>query len=221
MIYAFIVLLVYLVVAARMSGGGFGADILDRKVKFLKWEISFTWLPEVMFALPFAATASMLTFKLISWLSIGHASAGYITIVAGVAAVYIFWRAWVWSFLWMETGHGIWLRYGDPLPESDRTRRQTLSPVIDWLADLLGVKKTLADGFSPTVAYCWLGFGVKGFLIGLPALGLPLIVLWPFCYQVGAWLRRRGVPFDPHAFAECLTGVAAAVVIGLTWAVVL
>lgn len=185
----FLALLIYMIFTARASGGGFGAAWLEQR---LKWG----GLPEVLFGIPFGLTLFMLTDST----------------VLGVLG-------WVWSYAWMETGHGIWLRYGEPLPASDATRRQRLSPVVDWLADRFGIQKTLSDGFSPTNAYCWLAFGLKGLLIGLPAGGVLLAVFWPFCYQVGTWLRRRGVPFDPHAFAECLTGVFAAVTIALTWAV--
>jgi len=195
MIY-FLALLIFLIVAARASGGGFGAEWLQKR-------IGWGGLPEILFAAPFGVTLGVLTGEW--WLGV---------------------LGWAWSFLWMETGHGVVLPWGQPIPDGEFKdeliggRKQTLTPVVNFLAQQFGISTDRPDGIY-SVGYCRLFMAVKGFLIGLPAGGLLLVVLWPACYEVGARLRGRTLPIDPHALTECLTGAVAAVTIGLTWVVII
>ena len=119
-------------VVARMCGGGFGAQYLDF-VLFKTPEIQFkifgkeiylpstefkpTMLPEIVFGAIFGYAAFLITGSLI-----------YALLTT------------VWSYLWMETGHGIVLGWGNRLEtatDAEKKRTQFLSPVVDWLADRL------------------------------------------------------------------------------------
>lgn len=145
----------------------------------------FTRLPEALFALPF-----------------GYA----LSCVAGPLG----WLAAVWSYAWMESGHGAVLTWGKKFPDVPSgylPRRQTLSPVVDLLADKLGVEKRAIDG-GHDVNYCRLFMAVKGFLIGLPVGGVLLAVLWPLGYEIG----KR---FERHALAEVLSGFGAGISIAI------
>jgi hypothetical protein len=100
------------------------------------------------------------------------------------------WLAAAWSYAWMQTGHGVVLPWGKALQFIDKDRRQLLSPVVDWLADMLKIKKTQADGYSKTLNYCRLFMAVKGFLIGLPVGGILLANLWPLGYEIGNRMKN-------------------------------
>lgn len=225
---AFLVMLIaVLAVLSRASGGGFGAKYLNRRgdVDDATGEdlggvipfISLAMLPEILFGATLGA-AFWLALYLLGvpgwWLltadGFHHIGPALAAVAAGAVAV--------WCYAWMETGHGDVLGWGRQQKASEKDRTQTLTPVVDALADLLGITKTLSDGFSPTTGYCRLFMSVKGFLIGLPFGGVILAVLWPLAYEVGARLRGR-VSFDPHALTELLggagAGVAAAVPIWL------
>lgn len=159
----YILIVVYMAVTARMSGGGIGAQYLDR--------FKITWLPEVFFALPFGFALSQ---------------------VVGPWG----WLAAVWSYLWMQTGHGTVLQWGrDPVQAFGRI--QTLTPVVDWLAKRLGLQ-------LGKIGYCRLFMAVKGFLIGLPVGGLPLAILWPLAYEIGVRAKK-------HEVSELLSGAFAGV----------
>lgn len=151
----------YMAITARQSGGGLGAQYLPR------W---LTWLPELFFAAGFGLAAFQ---------------------YGGLAAAVI---ATAWSYIWMQTGHGTVLQWGrDPSQAEGRT--QTLTPVVNWLAERFGF--TLGD-----VNYCRLFMAVKGFLIGLPVGGLPLAILWPLAYEIGVRVKR-------HEVSELLSGAFA------------
>lgn len=180
---------------SRMAGGGLGAHHLDK--------YKLTWLPELLFAwfFGFAAAAEF------------DAEAKSLAFIVGA----------LWSYIWMQTGHGVVLPWGKALGFEHRNRTQTLSPVVDFIADRLKIQKTQADGYSRTRNYCRLFMAVKGFLIGLPAGGLPLAILWPLGYEIG---NRYGEWARPHiarkykaaAIAEFLAGAGAGVTVCLALA---
>lgn len=99
--------------------------------------------------------------------------------------------ALVWSFAWMETGHGSVLKW-----EGRGNRRQFLTPIVDFIYSALPA--ALKGGKN----YCRLFMAVKGFLIGLPVGGVLLAILWPLAYEIGHRLRR-------HEVSELLSGVFA------------
>ena len=201
----YFILIAFMAVASAYAGGSLpGSGWLNKKgEKDGKMPFDMTWLPELLFAIPFGVLFGMILnlFDAATWL----------IVVAGVVVT-------AWAYIWMQTGHGVVLGFGKPrAPTADPNRRQTLSPVVDWLADRLKITKTQGDAVnSPTVAYCWLFMGVKGFLIGLFAGGVPLAVMWPASYQAGAWLRGR-VSFNAHLVSELLAGAGAGVAIAIAW----
>jgi hypothetical protein len=138
-------------------------------------------LPEILFALPF----------------------GYV-LVMHTGNMYWGLAAWIWSYLWMETGHGTAFHMGYK-PEVARTRKQALSRIIDPICAYLGYP-------LGGKLYCWLFMGLKGALIGLPAApaGLLLGLLWPFGYWLGRLLGNR------HGAIEWISGGFAGLVIYLS-----
>lgn len=178
-----LVTIIYMAVASRMSGGGLGAEILPSRDEGGKMPFNMTWLPEVFFALGFGIT------------------------LANVAPIWCGALAAAWSYIWMQTGHGAVLHWGK-LDEYDPTRKQTLSPVVDWIAQRIGIVS------DTEVNYCRLFMAVKGFLIGLPVGGVVLAILWPLGYEIGARLRGK-ISSDPHAVAELVSGAGAGVAIVL------
>lgn len=170
-----IALIIIMAILARQSGGGLGAQYLPR---------SLTWLPEALFAVP-----------------LGYAGAVGMMHMTGsdFPPPLAFAVASVWSYLWMQTGHGTVLQWGSDPSAATGTRTQTLTPVINWMAKRLGL--TVGE-----VGYCRLFMAVKGFLIGLPAGGLPLAFLWPLAYEIGVRVRR-------HEVSELLSGAFAGVLV--------
>lgn len=205
MLYLF--LIAYMAVTSRLSGSGFGK----------KWGVS--WAPELAFALPFGITLGWAAFHVVSWLSAPYAVPGYVLIVSIIAAIYFGIRGVAWAYGWMQAGHGIILEWGGlRKPDSDPDRKQTLTPVVNWLADRLGIQKTHDDIMnSPTINYCRLFMAVKGFLIGLPAGGIVLAVLWPLGYEIGH--RTRGTVIERwinnHTIKELSAGAGAGVALSL------
>lgn len=112
--------------------------------------------------------------------------------------------AWVfaalWSFAWMETGHGTAFHMGQRPDIAIKGRKQFLSPVVDRICSLMN--KPLGGSF-----YCWLFMGLKGLLIGLPLglAGCALTVLWPLSY----WIGRK---VNNGALCELLSGACAGAV---------
>lgn len=126
----------------------------------------------------------------------GLAVFSYFGALAGLLAA-------VWSFAWMETGHGTAFHMGER-PEIALTgRKQFLSPLVDWICRKNG--HMLGSRF-----YCWLFMGLKGALIGLPVApaGLLLAFLWPASYWVGRKLNAA-------ALCEPASGACAGFVIWL------
>lgn len=197
-------------VISRMAGGGLGARLLDEiyigfitkpineLLKTLKIEfcfptyLSLTWLPELAFAVPFGL--------------IGVFGTG--SNLFGVLCV-------AWSYIWMQTGHGVVLPWGRPITNEAFKkqmlggRTQTLTPIVDWIAKRVGISTERPDGVY-SVSYCRLFMAVKGFLIGLPAGGVPLAILWPLAYEIGDRVNS-------HIVKEFLAGMGAATAILLVY----
>lgn len=120
--------------------------------------------------------------------------------------------ALVWSYWWMETGHGTAFTMGRHPETAQSDRKQFLSPVIDPICRAVGAP--LGGSF-----YCWLFMGLKGLLIGLPCFpfGLLLAWLWPLGYEIG-WTTRDHFPeitkkVAPTEIGEYLTGYFAGIVV--------
>lgn len=165
----------------RMSGGGLGAKYLNKKGKEEGiMPINLSSLPEICLSA-----------------LVGGIGAVYLGNLIGIEPWVVALFTSAWFYAWFQTGHGAILHWGlEKVTEPDR--RQTLTPVVDYIALVLGVEKNSTN-------YCRLFMAVKGLLIGLPILAFPLIVLWPLAYEVGARLRGK-IKFDPHAAAELLSG---------------
>jgi len=211
-------LILWMAFLSRLSGGGFFAPLLNKRgavgddgkdlggvIPF----ISLSMLPEIIFGITMGAFffyvlhyCGVPEWQLITrggQYAIGPWVSGIISLAVAVRC-----------YLWMETGHGIVLPWGGLLPYAQRFRTQTLSPVVDWLADKLGIQKVQEDGYSRTLNYCRLFMAVKGLLIGLPFGGLILMVWWPAAYEMGARLRGK-VKFDSHALTEMVAGAGTGV----------
>lgn len=102
----------------------------------------------------------------------------------------------IWSYAWMQSATGPGLHWGDSGYRPDRT--STLKPFVDWI--------NRAFKFDPSTAnYCRLYMSVKGFLIGLPVGGLPLLVGWPLGYEIG---YRLGSNTIREFAAGCFAGLS-------------
>lgn len=101
------------------------------------------------------------------------------------------------SYAGIQTGHGNVLMSRFGLKHVPKPRLNTLDKIVT-------VKPTGG------VAYSWVFMGVKGCIIGLPVLGLPLAVLWPLSYYIG--LRLVPPQWGLH---EWLSGASVGLVIAL------
>lgn len=146
-------------ILAGYAGGSLPHSNLLDKVKA-------TWLPEALFAL---------TTGLIG----GYVALG--TPYEWVATAVIS----IWVYLWFQTGHANALNWGR---KADPNRKNTLTPLVDWLAKRLGVK-IFGRGYS------FLFFGVKGLLMGGPTNA----ILWPLSYDIGVMTGK-------HWVSEVLSG---------------
>lgn len=177
-----IAFLLYMGISSRQSGGGLGAQYLP------SW---LTWLPEVLFAIPFGtALGYVLSAHFSLPVSIGCG-------ILGTAISYLGMQAGTWTFL-------RWTKNTTP----NLTRGGTLKLISDFIAKQFGYK--LGDE-----GYSWIAAGVKGFIIGLPVGAVPLALLWPMGYEIGSHARGRVEKhgLDPHAFAEFFAGVGAGIAI--------
>ena len=109
----------------------------------------------------------------------------------------------LWTYLWMQTGHTNALNHGD----NASGKMNTLSPFTRWLAGKLGIKLYTRE-------YSALFFAVKGFLIGLPLGGIPLMILWPLSYDIGVMLEKKGIlkHDKAHMTSELLSGASLGLV---------
>ena len=133
-------------------------------------------LPEILFAIPFVCFIYNTTGSLL------------LSVLAGL-----------WSFFWMETGHGTVLQWGDNPRDAQGERKQFLTPFVNYLSKKIGLE---IGGRG----YCRLFMAVKGFLIGLPVGGLLLAILWPLAYEIGHKLKL-------HYLSELLAGAGAGMAI--------
>lgn len=139
-------------------------------------------LPEILFSLPF----------------------GYV-LVMHTGNMYWGLAAWLWSYIWMETGHGTAFHMGLKPEVAQSGRKQALSAVIDPVCSVLGYP-------LGGKLYCWLFMGLKGMLIGLPVapFGFTLAFLWPFGYWLGRIMGNR------HGEIEWISGIFSGVIIYLS-----
>lgn len=133
-----------------------------------QWFGRYDFVPEILFAIPFACAL----YSLIGWWCV----------LAGA-----------WSYIWMQTGHANALPWGDGGHNPGRTN--TLSPVVKWICDKLGVEYY-------SIWFARIFMAVKGFLITLPVGGLVGMVLWPLGYDLG---HRLG----SNIYRELLSGAGA------------
>lgn len=154
---------------ARASGGGWPAPWLSEKIK---WD----GLPELLFGLAFGIA---------------------LYIVSG--SVWCGLAVWIWSYAWMETGHGDVLQWGRYRNATRETH--TLSPLVEFITDRLGFQ--CADK-----NYCRVYMAVKGFLIGLPVGGILLAVLWPLAYEINRGREKENL-YD--GLDEMLSGAFAGI----------
>jgi len=120
------------------------------------------------------------------------------------------------SFFAIATGHGIALPWGnlgfstgypDQAQEIMNGRKQRIQPIVDWLAEKLGIERHGVDGLY-SKNYCRLFMSVKGFLVGLPVGGIITAITWPLSYEIGHRLKCNYV-------SELLCGASAGIVISL------
>ncbi|MDP7142702.1 MAG: hypothetical protein QGH69_05250 [Alphaproteobacteria bacterium] len=185
MIYLAIIL--YMGIMSGYAGGSLPhADKLDK--------LHLTWLPELLFALPFGLVwwpvLSMLDLQMHINITRGDdlLMSGIVSLVYVIISVIV-----AWSYIWMQTGHANALPWGKGGHDPERTN--TLSPIIKWLSDRLRVEYYSTN-------YARLFMAVKGCLIGLPVGGLTLLIGWPLGYEIGS---RAG----NHAVAEVAAGCFA------------
>lgn len=123
-----------------------------------------------------------LTFLPEVLLSLGFLALCQINLYYGLVSV-------PWAYIFFQTGHANALPWGDG--NHNPNRSNTLSPVIKWLSDRLGI-----DYYSRN--YARLFMAVKGFLITLPVGGLGFF-FFPLGYEIG---HRTG----RHVVSEVLSG---------------
>lgn len=180
---------------ARTAGGGLGAHLLNKKGatdeqgkdKGGIMPVNLGRLPEFLFAI----VIGLCTLNDFNWL--------------GVIA------ATLWSYWWMETGHGVAFAMGYDPATAQSGRKNTLSVVVDPICKAVGAP--LGGRF-----FCWLFMGIKGLLIGLP-LGFDALyfaLFWPAAYGLGWELNRlKIIRMSGTEFGEYATGALAGLVAGL------
>lgn len=187
MVGAAIIFILLMGVLGRLSGNGFGA----------KWGIS--WLPEVLYCLPFGAALSWAVYQYSHDLI-----ATPIAAIIGLAISYAGMQSATWMFLdWT----------GQNAPNMNRS--STLKPIIDFIAGRFGY--VLGDE-----GYAWVAAGIKGFIIGLPVGGVLNMILWPFGYEIGSHAKGRVEKYgiDPHAVSEFTSGAFGGVsIVAFIWLV--
>jgi len=130
--------------------------------------VNLTWVPELLFSVPFAwATAPL--FR--------HLDLINQCIIAGLVTA--------WCYAWMQSSTGPALHWGrDP---QGMGKPRTLSPLVNWISDRLGFRRG-------DVNYCRTWMAVKGLLITLPVGGTG-VLFWPLGYEIGnrvgkAWVSE-------------------------------
>lgn len=119
--------------------------------------------------------------------------------------------AWIWSWLWMESGHGNAYHDGT---KKDAFSDRFQAPIDYIVRPICKLLKWEIRG----TAYCRLFMAFKGLMIGLPLFpyGLLLAPAWTASYAISfRVLKRDSMP------AEWISGAAAgacvALYLGLSW----
>lgn len=185
-----ILLIVAMSILARQAGGGLGAKHLDR--------FKITWLPELLFACFFGYASGYYVPWVDLAVTIGREGTVWTTFNLFIPAEVFQATVTLWSYLWMQTGHGSVLHWGRD-PSQTHGRQQTLTRFVNYLAEALDLE-------IGSVGYCRLFMAVKGFLIGLPVGGGVLALLWPVAYEIGHRAKR-------HEVSELLSGAFAGLAI--------
>lgn len=192
---------IYMAITSRMSGGGLGAPWLAK--------YNMSWLPEVFFTIPFGVVGGYYAELIFNnnWITYGYGM-----------------FAFVWSYLWMQTGHAAALPWDVIEKQAKMARDNTLTPVVKFLCHLFKVKYTTTNTKGEpayTEAYSWMFMSLKGFLIGLSCGAFMNALFWPLGYEAGSHLKGKTGPVDPHAFAEGFAGFGAALSIIITLLIVI
>jgi multidrug transporter EmrE-like cation transporter len=188
-----LILMCWQVFTSRASGGGFGAKYLDVKgYKQGKMPFNMTWLPEAVFAIPYAVLALM----------------GALSATTSIMLL-IFWFLFSWfiSYICMQTSHGETLesKFGEnpsKVQDTEDGRDDRLAVIIRWICNKLkfevGGKK-----------YCFMFWFLKGALIALP-LGVGYMIFhgifWMLAYYLGYKVKK-------HAVSEMAAGAGSGVVL--------
>lgn len=186
-LFLLVSLVIVMSVLARTSGGGI--------IKLPGWAGG---VPEIIFGFFFGLHAFM-------WAS----SIDHLSPYAWAYGL----TAWIWSWLWMETGLDTAFHMGiDEADVQSGAAKDLLEVVAAPLCKAIG--QPLGGQF-----YCWVVMGLKGFLICLPT-GWPALLafpLWPACYFFGNRVVPRRWPLvDGEVIAECLSGGVAGFIIWLS-----
>lgn len=186
---SFLLIAIPMMVLAALAGGSFPGSHLLNKRRAVGDDgedlggvmpINLTWVPEALMTLPFGLV---------------HFDFTWFGILKGT-----FW--WAVAYAGLQTSTGPALQWGEN-PADGMARPRRISPLVNWISDRLGFRRG-------DVNYCRAWMAVKGFLIGLPAGGVVLAVLWPLAYEAGHRLKS-------HLLTELLSGLAAAVALTV-WA---
>lgn len=153
----------YMAITARQSGGGLGAQYLPR------W---LTWLPELFFAAGFGFAA----YQYGGWIAATLATAWtYLWMQTGHGTV----LAWGKPQSISDIQRSQFLTpFVDALANKLGINKTFGNP---------------DDGMGHSINYCRLFMAVKGFLIDLPVGGLPLALLWPLGYEIGNRLKKHEI----------------------------
>ena len=182
MIYLWLLLIPTLSILAHMAGGGFGAHKI--------WKP----LPEILFSLPFGFTFAKILYPFLHFTGFPY--------VNSVAVVIFGLMASLWSYLWMQTGHTPALKWGVQNKQYAANNPRRITPVVNFISFKL-FDFTMGDR-----NYCRTHMALKGFLIGLPVGGIPLMILWPFAYETGHNIGH-------HKWSEMLSGAFSGAVLSL------
>jgi len=177
-------LLIYGAVTLRMAGGGLKAYLLnkkgatDDKGKDLKgiMPIGLTWVPELLFCLPFGYLPYKVTEYILNGLGHSELHVTLFSALASIVSVGI-------SYIFLQSGPGGALHWGEN-PKRSFERKNKLRPLVFFLAEKANIK-------VGSVQYCRLYMGVRGFFISLPAGGLVFTALMPLGYELGHRLKPK------------------------------
>lgn len=149
--YVELLIIPYMVFFSRQAGGGLWADKVP------------TWLPEVLFSVPFAFVA---------W---EHWHTWYAPLLTYIS-----------TYFAHNTGHGTALAMGEDTAVAQGGRKQFLSHIVDPICN--DFKWPLGS-----LPYCLLFFAIKGLWIGISLgwYAISLAILWPLSYYTGYKILRN------------------------------